>query len=71
LEEALDILILEAAIYSLLFELFVSEVYFDFIIFNELMDARHKQLFPVIQSAYDDFRVNGNLIISSLANCTE
>jgi hypothetical protein len=71
LEEAVILLILEAALYSVLFELFVSEIYSDFIVFGLLINESHKELFPFLQSAFDDFRVGGNLIRTSLVDCNE
>lgn len=69
LEESLTLLILEAALYSILFELFVAEIYIDFVFFDFLMNEKHQELFPQLQTAFDDFRVSGNLIVNSLQNC--
>jgi hypothetical protein len=69
IQEALILLIIESALYSLLFEIFVSEIYSDFILFGILTDAKNEELFPLLNAAFDDLRASGNIIRNSLANC--
>lgn len=71
LEDAVLFLILDSALFALLFELFVSEIYFDFIIFTLLTDEKNEELFPLLDAAFNDLRSSGNLIRNSLVDCNE
>lgn len=70
LQAAVMYLTIEAEILKFLFELFVSEAYSDFLVFVMLTNMKSEELFPLLDTALDDFRVSGNLIINSLANCS-
>lgn len=62
-------LYLEALLWDVFFEFFVSDILSDFIIFDALTNEKNGRLFPRLNIALDDFTSSGNLIITSLANC--
>lgn len=59
----------EVAILEMLFEFFVSEIHYDFVIFGVLSGERSALIFPLLDNALNDFKFNGNLIRNSLVNC--
>ena len=59
----------EVAVLEILFELFVSEIQDDFVIFGVLSGERSALIFPLLDNALNDFKFNGNLIRNSLVNC--
>ena len=70
-ETVIITLALEAALWGALFELFVSEIYTDFVIFDTLTNQKNAQIFPMLDEGLNNFRAAGNLIRNSLANCNE
>lgn len=71
MEYFVSMLALEAAIYSALFEFFVSEIYTDFVVFELITNRKNAVIFPLLDEEVNKFRQTGNLIRNSLANCNE
>lgn len=63
-------LLLEVMLFEYLFEFFVSEIFIDFIIFEEISNNKNLRIFPALSEGVEDFRSAGRLIIDSLASCT-
>lgn len=69
MEDTISFLFDELNIFKELFELFVSEIYADFIFFEIFSNTKQASIFPLLDNALDHFRLNGSLIRNSLVNC--
>lgn len=66
-----QLLYLEALLYNALFEIFVSEVAFEFSLFERDTNSKNARIFFALNDAHAEFTAAGNLIRSSLVTCTE
>lgn len=64
-------LYLEAVLFDMLFEYFVTDFYDDFVLFDTLTNQKNGRIFRQLDEALVNYTTVVNLITSSLSNCNE
>lgn len=64
-------LYLEAVLFDMLFEYFVTDFYDDFVLFDRLTNEKNGRIFRQLNEALANYTTSVNLIRSSLSDCNE